>query len=160
MRRIFLILALFLIFVIPLVSATTTTLDKESYSLTETATATFTCAGNEKNQAYTVVWSNASGFEIPLANDTGDTLDCTTFLESFTINSTYIDAYGSALNVTLTGTNLEGTDNATVSTASSSFRSHFVKGYVTGVQWRNQPHGQAASDVYMECVPSDQPNHS
>ena len=48
--------------------------------------------------------------------------------------------------------------NLSLSTASSSFRSHFVKDYVTGVQWRNRPHGQATSDMYMERVPSIQPN--
>ena len=116
-RKIFLFAIL--LFLLPSVIGATATLDKENYALTETASSTFTCSGNEKNQEYVAVWSNASGFEIPLANDTGNTLDCTTFLESFIINSTYIDIYGTGLFVNLTGTNLESGDNATISTASA-----------------------------------------
>ena len=50
--------------------------------------------------------------------------------------------------------------NLSLSAASSSFRSHFVEDYVTGVQWRIRPHGQVANDMYMERVPLVQPNHS
>ncbi len=100
---------------IPIILASTITLDKTDYALTETASATINCAGNEKNQIYTVNWTNYSGTQVEV--DVGDTGDCTTFLESFIINSSYIDAYGNGLNVTLTGTNLEGEDNATIVTA-------------------------------------------
>ncbi len=49
----------------------------------------------------------------------GDTGDCTTFLESFTINSTFITAYGNQLYINLSGVNLEieNGDNATIVTA-------------------------------------------
>ncbi len=77
-----------------------------------------TCSGNEKNQAYTVNWTNGTGFQVEL--DTGDTLDCTTFLQSFIINSSYIDVFGAVINATLQGTNLEGSDNASVVTAGSN----------------------------------------
>lgn len=108
------------IFLIPFGLSATTTLDKDSYALTSTASATFTCAGNEKNQDYTAFWTNSSGFEIPGANDTGNTGDCTTFLENFIINSSYIAAYGIGLNVSLIGQNLESGDGASVAAASAN----------------------------------------
>jgi len=73
----FVILLFSSIFFLPLVTSSTIIFDKDAYALTETASATINCAGNEKNQAYTVVWSNDTGFEIPLANDTGNTLSPT-----------------------------------------------------------------------------------
>jgi len=112
-------LLLFSILLIPSVLASTIVLDKTDYALTETASATINCAGNEKNQAYTINWTNITGFQVEL--DTGDTGDCTTFLENFIINSTFITTYGEVINVTIQGTNLEGTDNASVSSAGSNF---------------------------------------
>ncbi len=60
-------------------------------------------------------WTNFTGIQVEV--DTGDTGDCTTFIETFTINSSYIAVFGTGLNVSLTGTNLEGADNASVQTA-------------------------------------------
>ncbi len=111
------ILALFFLFVMPTIQASTIVLDKTQYALTETASATVNCAGNEKNQAYTVNWTNGSD---QLETDTGDTGDCTTFLENFVINSSHITTYGSILNVSILGTNLEGEDNASVITAGTN----------------------------------------
>ena len=112
------LISVFLILLVPTVLGSTIVLDKANYDLTETATATINCAGAEKNQAFTVNWTNSTGFQFQA--DTGDTGDCTTFLEQFTINSTYIDANGPVLNVTLSGSSLEGTDNATITTAGSN----------------------------------------
>ena len=49
--------------------------------------------------------------------------------------------------------------NLSVSAASTGFRSYFVKSCATCVLWRNELHGQAPGDGYMERVPSNQPNH-
>ena len=39
-----------------------------------------------------------------------------------------------------------------LSTAAATFRSHFVKVYVTGVFRKNEPHGQVRNDVDMDRV--------
>jgi len=109
---------IFTVLFLPLAFASTVTLDKDLYAETETATVTVTCAGNEKNRAYTINWTNVTGFQIEL--DTGNTGDCTTFLETFIVNATFTDEYGTELNVTIQGTNLEGADNSTVSAAGST----------------------------------------
>lgn len=116
--------SLFLFLIVPFVSASTLVLDSLSHVEGSTATAEMTITtGNEKNQAYTVTWKNATGYVVNTS--TGTTPSSTTsplneFFESFVINSSYISLYGNALNSTLSGTNLEGQSNATISVATSS----------------------------------------
>lgn len=113
------IILIFSILLLPMVLSSSAVLDKESYSLTETSSSTFNCAGNEKNQNYVANWTNGT---FSVQTNTGNTGDCTTFLHSFIINSTYIDAYGNQLYINLSGTNLEieNGDNATITTAGSN----------------------------------------
>jgi len=115
-------LALILLLVVPLASAVcTVTLNKDGYHNSETATVTMTCSEvAEKNDAYVLNWTNGT---TQLELDTGSTpsqVD-TNFFESYTIPSDYSAIYGDVLNVSLIDTgDLEGQDNATVTTASTN----------------------------------------
>ena len=123
-KFVILLVGIFLFLIFPLVSSSTTVLDSEAYVEGSTATLEMTITtGNEKNQAYTVTWKNATGYVVDTS--TGTTPSSTTpplneFFESFTINSSYISIYGNALNATLLGDNLAGQSNATISAATSS----------------------------------------
>ncbi len=113
------------IFLINFVSASTAVLDSEVYVEGSTATLEMEITtGNEKNQAYTVNWTNATGHVVDTS--TGTTPSSTTspnneFFESFVINSSYISVYGNVLNATLSGGGgLTGQSNATINAATGS----------------------------------------
>ncbi len=98
------------------------TFDKVTYSKTETITATMTCdAGNEKNNDYKLNWTNrtTSGGAIEIEVDPGTTPSTAgqAFVETFIIPSDFV---GDHINATLTGTNLEGDDNATIAAAAAN----------------------------------------
>lgn len=99
----------------------TLTLDETNYVEGEIVDVDGICdSGSEKNQAYTINWTNATGFV--LESDTGTTPSTinTLFSETFIIPSGYVATYGNTLNATMTGTTLEGTDSSTISTSSIS----------------------------------------
>lgn len=104
------------LFLIPLVSADcTVTLDAESYVEGEIVTVSAICSAPiEKSTSYVMNWTNASGDT--LESDTGTTPATinTYFYETYTIPTGYVNSNGSTLNVTLQGTDLEGTDSATI----------------------------------------------
>ncbi len=116
-RKIFLFVIL--LFFIVLVYASTGVLDKPDYKLGEIAIFEMTItAGNEKSRAYTVNWTNATGWQIEL--DSGTTPSSTTpplneFFEEFLIPTNYITLYGNNLTANLTGTNLDESESSTVS---------------------------------------------
>lgn len=90
-------------------SACTLTFDSTDYVEGEIVDVDGICnTGNEKSQDYTLNWTNLTGYQLEL--DIGTTPSTfTLFSETFTIPSGYVATYGSALNVTINGTNLEGT---------------------------------------------------
>lgn len=96
----------------------TATLDKSTCVNDETITATCVCsAGGERDRAYSVEWWNVTGGLI-METDNGTTpADVgTPFFESFTCPSVgTLDG-----NVTLTGTNLEGSDTFSVVAAAAN----------------------------------------
>lgn len=110
------LLGIFLLF--PLVSAVcTVTFDKDSYSPLETISAQMTCSsGNEKSQSYTLNWTNSTGQQIEVDTGTTPTTAEQNFFETFVLPS----GYAGIINATLTGTNLEGTNGANITGASSS----------------------------------------
>ena len=116
MKSKLIILLIMSLFLVNLVSATCTlTLDSVSHVEGELAEVDGICGtGNEKNQAYTINWTNSSGFV--LESDTGTTPSVLNalFSEIFTIPSGYVATYGDVLNVTLTLTDLEDTSSLTV----------------------------------------------
>ena len=120
--RYLIIIGILALFLIPFVTATCTlTLDSTSHVEGELVEVDGICdIGNEKNQDYTINWTNSSGFV--LESDTGTTPSTlnTLFSETFTIPSGYVETSGSTINVTLTGDNLAGQDSATVSTAGAT----------------------------------------
>lgn len=92
-------------------AACTVTLDKTDYFATETATATMSCSlGNEKSVAYTLTWVNSTGSV--LETDTGITP--TTAGESFFETLVFPAGANYTGNVTLTGSNLEGSEDFNV----------------------------------------------
>jgi len=124
MKRLMLLIVgmFFVVFAVNVSAVCTVTLDKSLYAKTETMTATMSCdGGNEKSKAYVLNWTNrtTSGAGIELEIDTGTTPSTASqaFVETFVIPSDFVGDY---INVTLTGTNLEGDDNATISAASAS----------------------------------------
>lgn len=118
MRKLIPLILIICLFVIPSVMASTIVLDKSDYDPGETAQWQVTCSGNEKNQAYTVNITNGTGTQLEL--DTGDTGSCTDFFGTYIIPSNYISINGASLNVSLQGTNLEGTASATITVASEN----------------------------------------
>lgn len=123
MRKILLIFVAVLIVLssINLVSAVCTlTLDKTEYKLPTIATVEGSCGqGNERNEAYTINWTNGT-FQLEIDTGTTPAGAGTSFFEDFIINSSFIDAFGNKLIVNMTGNNLEGGDTADVVAASSS----------------------------------------
>lgn len=119
------IISIILLSSISLVSAECTVVfDKTTYAPSELITAEMSCdAGNEKSKAYTVTWYNVTQggtFEITGANDTGTTPSTSSevFIESFVVPANF----NVTNNITgnLTGTNLEGSDIAIISSAGSN----------------------------------------
>ena len=107
------------ILVIPFIkSDCTINFDADNYVEGESSTADGICSSpNERSQTYTINFTNSTGFVIYSVTGTTPSTKDTLFSETFTINSTYVASYGDGLNVSLSGNNLEGTDNATVSVA-------------------------------------------
>jgi len=116
------LLFLILIFLVSSVSADCIiTLDQDLYSQEAVATATMICsAPQEQNQTYTLNWTNSSGHQVHLDTGTTPAVKNTYFYDTYTIDSNYVATYGSQLNITLTGTQLEGEDNSTVATAGTT----------------------------------------
>lgn len=114
------LLILMLILLINSVTATcTVTFDKTSYAPTETVTATILCNQHpsESTKSYTLNWTNSSGDQIELDTGTTPKADGTNyFFETYVLSS----GYSGAINTTLQGTGLEGTDGANVTGASSN----------------------------------------
>lgn len=108
------------IFFISFISATCTlTFDKTSYAPTESITAQMSCGGgNEKNQAYTINWTNQSGNQVELDTGTVPATSGENFLETFTIPSGW--TLGIQVNATIQGTNLEGSDSANVTSSGTN----------------------------------------
>lgn len=99
-------------------SICTLTLDATTYVQGETSEVDGICSSpNEKSQTYTIDFANSSGFVIYSVTGTTPSVKNTLFSETFTINSTYVTSYGDMLNVTLSGNELEGADNASISVA-------------------------------------------
>lgn len=132
MKKLFMF-GLVLILLISFVSATcTVTFDKSEYSPLETVTAEMTCSSaTEKSNAYTLTWTYENG--TTLETDTGTTPSTTDehFYESYTIPSTH--PIGTFVNATLTGTNLEGTDSANVTSAGAD--ALLITDVIIGGKW-------------------------
>ena len=101
----------------------TVTLDQESYTEGELATATIICDdATEKAKSYVLNWTNGTTppteeYQLEADNGTTPSTIGQPFFETYIMPIGYIATYGSELNVTLYGTNLEGTDGATITTS-------------------------------------------
>lgn len=94
----------------------TVTFFKEQYYPLETITATMICSDvNEKNTAYTLNWTNSTGFLLEADTGTTPVTVNSPFYQTYTIPSTF----AGQINGTLIGTNLEGNDSANVSGSSA-----------------------------------------
>lgn len=123
MNKQLILTGMLLLFSLTFVSAVCTlTLDKTLYNQGDTATVTAICTENpaEKNIAYTINWTNSSGQQIQIDTGTTPSVISTNFFETFIIPLDYVATNGTVLNVNMTGTGLEGTDTATVQSATSS----------------------------------------
>lgn len=114
----FLILGIFLI---SFASATcTVTFTKTTHFEGELVTANLICSENgEKNIAYTLNWTNSSGYQLELDTGTTPSVRNTLFAQTYLIPSGYVTTYGNKLNATLQGTGLEGTDSMNISVPAS-----------------------------------------
>jgi len=144
MKKIFLISIIILICLVlslNFINATcTVSLDKDSYIDGEIATIDMICSSPlEQSQSYTMNWTNSSGYQVHLNTGTTPAIKNTYFFDTYSIDSTYSTTYGSGLNVTLTGTNLEGKDNSTITVAGASdliinninIRNHYLEKYAS-----------------------------
>ena len=98
----------------------TVNLDKTTYAPGEISTAEMICsAQSEVSQSYTLIWVNDSDATV-LETDTGTTPSTKNehFYDTYTFSSTYQN--NSNISAQLSGTELEGFDNATVLGASTS----------------------------------------
>ena len=106
-----LILTLFFILLTSMVNAVcTVNFDDTTYTTGQTITAEMVCSGSEEqNRAYTLTWSNGTTIQV----DTGTTPSVagTSFFETYSIP---LGSGSQTITATLTGTNLEGSDSATV----------------------------------------------
>jgi len=109
------------LFLISFASATcTVTFTKTTHVEGETVTANLICSENgEKNTAYTLNWTNSSGYQLELDTGTTPSVRNTLFAQTYLIPSGYVANYGDTLNATLQGTGLEGTDSMTISVPAS-----------------------------------------
>ena len=99
----------------------TLTLDDVNYTQLATATVTASCSSaNERNNAYTMNWTNETGFQLQADLGTTPLTSNINFFEAFIIPSNYLAVYGGTLNVTMTGNNLEGDASAFVNSGSPS----------------------------------------
>lgn len=115
------LIVLFLILLVPFTLATCTLTLNPPLVEGDTATVTATCsAPAEQSQSYVMNWTNATGHEIQIDTGTTPAIKNTDFFETFSIPSDYTSVNGTALNVNMTGTELEGTATATISTAGTS----------------------------------------
>jgi len=112
-------LGILTILFLPLIyAACTITLDQNLYSQEAVATSTMICsAPAEQSQSYTLNWTNETGHQVHLDTGTTPAVKNTYFYDTYTIDSSYVTTYGAQLNITLTGTELEGEDNSTVAAA-------------------------------------------
>ncbi len=117
--KIYYLILFVILFGVPLVNAVcTVTLDSTDYVEGEIVEADMTCStGGERSQSYTLNWTNATGQQIHIDIGTTPSTTNTLFSETFSIPSNYVAVNGTKLNVNMTGSGLEGTDSATVSTA-------------------------------------------
>jgi hypothetical protein len=126
MKKLILILILGLFLATSVSAVCTVTFDKESYVSTETISAEMSCsAPQERNIAYTLNWTNQSGYEIEL--DTGTTPGTTgqTFYETYTIPSDW--TAGVWINATLPTGTLDGaTDSANVTSTAAAANSLLI----------------------------------
>ncbi len=117
----FSLIAIFILFLLPLVYASCTiTLDKTDYLAGETATSAMSCSEpGEKNTPYNVNWTNSSGYQFELDYGTTSAVKNQLFYQSFTIPTTWPN--GIFLNVSLNGTGLAVLQNATANVTSTGF---------------------------------------
>jgi hypothetical protein len=122
-------------------AACTVTFDKASYYPTETITADMVCTGGtETSKAYVLTWRNSTG--------TGQIIQ---YSNGTTPSSTGVHFYAthlvstspSYINATLTGTNLEGDDTATISSASTW--SLLIQNITFGGGWLGRPSSVTAN---------------
>jgi len=110
---------IFLVFSsVSVVAVCTVAFDKSVYSPGETVEASMGCdAANEKSNAYTLTWTNGTA---TAETDVGTTPSIVgqTFTETFLFPSG--SAVPQSVNATLTGSNLEGSANATIQVAGSN----------------------------------------
>jgi len=99
----------------------TLTLDDTNYTEEGLVTVTGSCSlVNEQSQTYTINFTNSTGYVLEIDTGTTPAVKNTPFFETFSIPAGYVAVNGSWINVNMTGTNLEGTDQAYVSVASAS----------------------------------------
>lgn len=120
MKKLILIWMIIILSLMVSVSAICTiTFDKESYNRGETATAEMVCTeATEKLKSYTLTWVNETNITLETDGGTTPSTAGEHFLESYTIPVDY--PVGVYINATLTGTNLEGYDDANVTAPSAS----------------------------------------
>jgi hypothetical protein len=117
----FFLIAIFILFLMPLIYATCTiTLDKSDYLAGETATAAMSCSEpGEKNTPYNVNWTNSSGYQYELDGGTTPATKNQLFYQSFDIPTNWDN--GVSLNVSLNGTGLTVLQNDTANVTSTGF---------------------------------------
>jgi len=118
-KKVLLIIAAVLLLLPCVTAVCTVTFDKETYFVGESAAAVMICSDTtEKSKNYALAWSNITGGVYE--TDVGVTPESinTYFYDAFTIPSGWPE--GVLLYANLSGTNLEGSDEANVSAASSS----------------------------------------
>ncbi len=92
-----------------------------NYTLGSTITATMSCSEvAEKNDAYTLNWTNGTGFQIELDLGTTPNSVGTNFFETFLIPDNYTTTNGNNITATLQGGDLEGSDYESISSAGAS----------------------------------------
>lgn len=113
---IFLILALVFV-VIPFSSALcTVTFDEETYSSGETITSTMLCDdATEKSKPYSLTWTYSNGTTLEMDMGVTPSIAGTSFFQTYSTLG-----FQGIINATLTGSNLEGTDYANVTSTSSN----------------------------------------
>ena len=115
------VLFLGLLVVVDVDATCTLTLDDTAYVEGETAAGTGNCgASNEKSRAYTITWTNGSGTVLQTDVGTTPSAVSTPFIVNYIIPVGYVAGNGTVLDVNMTGTNLEGTDTATIAGPSSN----------------------------------------
>lgn len=113
MKKLFIFLLLGIVLSSFASAVCTVTFDKTTYFPGESVTATMSCNdATEKSKAYSLLWANQTGTN--LLKTSSGTTPATTGQAFFATYSVPLGVANFTLNATLTGTNLEGYDSASI----------------------------------------------